>query len=270
MQITGIFIYPVKSLRGIALDVAKVEKRGLQYDRRWMLVDSQGIFISQREIPEMALLLTEITDQHLIIRHASKPIEPLFVPLQTPANAASIRVQVWNDTCDALVVSPTADHWLTETLQSPCHLVYMPDESVRPTDPNYSQPTDMVSFADGFPILIIGEASLGDLNQRLKEPVSMNRFRPNLVFSGGTPYVEESWQTFEIGNASFRAVKPCGRCEITTINQETAARGSEPLKTLASYRLAGKRILFGMNVCWNVDHDSEAILKIGDNIRPKE
>jgi uncharacterized protein YcbX len=270
MQITGIFIYPVKSLRGIALPSAKVEKRGLQYDRRWMLVDDKGMFFSQREIPEMALLTTEITENHLVISHATKSLESLLIDLKMPTNAEKLQVQVWDDTCDALLVSSAADAWLTEALQTPCRLVYMPDNSVRPTDPTYSQPTDMVSFADGYPILIIGEASLADLNQRLNESVPMNRFRPNLVFSGGTPYLEESWKTFEVGNANFRAVKPCGRCVITTINQETAERGSEPLKTLGTYRLAGKKILFGMNVCWNVDENANPIVTMGDTIKVQE
>ncbi len=268
IQITGIFIYPVKSLRGIARTSAKLEKRGFQYDRRWMLVDSAGVFISQREIPEMALLTTEITDTHLVIRHATKSFEPLFVPLQAPTHAEPLRVQVWDDTCDALAMSATADKWLTKALQATCRLVYMPDDSLRHTDPTYTQPTDIVSFADGYPILIIGEASMADLNQRLNEPVQMNRFRPSLIFSGGTPFAEDNWHTFQIGNLSFRGTKPCGRCIMTTINQETAEVGSEPLKTLASYRLAGKKILFGMNVCWNVQADTNAILTVGDEIMP--
>ncbi|MFN7117548.1 MAG: MOSC domain-containing protein [Saprospiraceae bacterium] len=267
MQITQINIYPVKSLRGITLHSTIVEPRGLQYDRRWMLVDEQGLFLTQREFPEMALLVTEINDHHLVIKHSYKSYEPLLIPLKATAPAERVRVQVWNDHCHALAVSPFADQWLSEVLQTPCRLVYMPDDSVRPTDPLYSQPSDMVSFADGFPILIIGEASLEDLNQRLKIPVPMNRFRPNLVFSGGKPYEEDTWKNFQIGNLHFRGTKTCGRCEITTIDQATAERGSEPLKTLASYRLEGKRILFGMNVCWNVEETTNACLSIGDSIK---
>lgn len=266
MKITGIFIYPVKSLRGIALQSAKVEARGLQYDRRWMIVDENGMFFTQREYPEMALLNTEITSEHLVIRHATKPVEPLKVLLQTPAESETIQVQVWDDTCPALIVSLEADKWLSEALQTPCRLVYMPDYSRRPTDPTYSQPNDIVSFADGYPILILGEASLADLNERLQDPVPMNRFRPNLVFSGGTPHEEDTWKNFQIGNLHFRGNKPCGRCAITTINQETGERGSEPLKTLSTYRLAGKKILFGMNVCWDANVVLEPMVKIGDEI----
>jgi len=266
MQISGIFIYPIKSLRGIALDSAKVEKRGLQYDRRWMIVDQQGLFISQREIPEMALLSTEITQSQLIIQHIKKSFDPLSIPLKPAADAEPITVQVWNDTCRALVVSAAADQWLSQVLQTPCRLVYMPDDSFRHTDIQYSQPTDIVSFADGYPILIIGEASLADLNQRLKTPVPMNRFRPNLVFSGGAPYEEDTWNVFKINQLSFRGTKPCGRCVMTTINQETAERGSEPLKTLSSYRLDGKKILFGMNVCWDEEAVAQSIITMGDKI----
>lgn len=266
MHISQINIYPIKSLRGIALHSAKVEPRGFQYDRRWMIVDSKGLFISQREVPEMTQLIPEITANQLIIKHATKPYTPLHLPLHPSASAELLHVQIWDDTCHALAVSTAADQWLSEALQTPCRLVYMPDDSFRPTDPQYSQPTDIVSFADGYPILIIGEASLQDLNQRLETPVPMNRFRPNLVFNGGAPYEEDAWKTFQIGGLSFRGIKPCGRCVITTINQENAERGSEPLKTLASYRLDGKKILFGMNVCWNVMASEAAILKIGDKI----
>lgn len=267
MQITGIFIYPVKSLKGIALDSAKVEKRGFQYDRRWMIVDQKGVFISQREIPEMALLAPEIKDNQLFIHHPTKSLTPLAISLEPAADAESIQVQIWDDSCQALLVSDAANQWLSATLQTPCRLVYMPDESLRSTDPKYSQATDIVSFADGYPMLIIGEASLADLNQRLKTPVPMNRFRPNVVFSGGAPYEEDTWKNFQIGESSFRGTKPCGRCIMTTINQETAERGSEPLKTLSSYRLQDKKILFGMNVCWNVEAGKEVIIKKGDLIK---
>lgn len=266
MQISGIFVYPVKSLGGIALHSAKVEARGLQYDRRWMIVDPNGMFLTQREYPEMTLLIPTIETDYLVIRHLTKPFAPLTIPLKTSLEAEPIQVQVFDDICTALVVNREADVWLSEALQTPCRLVYMPDHSRRPTDPAYSQSGDIVSFADGFPILIVGEASLEDLNQRLQTPVPMNRFRPNLVFSGGLRYEEDTWKNFKIGKLHFRGVKTCGRCAITTINQDTAERGSEPLKTLASYRLSGKRILFGMNVCWDVDEILEPMVKIGDEI----
>jgi hypothetical protein len=267
MQLSGIFIYPVKSLRGIALDVANVEPRGLQYDRRWMIVDNRGHFFTQRAFPEMVLLTTEITPEYLVIRHVTKNLAPLQIALQPAENATAQRVQIWDDMCKALTVSEVANEWLSEALDTRCQLVYMPDDCLRPTDPDFSKPDDIVSFADGFPILIIGQASLDDLNTRLQNPVPMNRFRPNLVFTGGAPYEEDAWKHFTIGDLHFRAVKPCARCVLTTVNQETAERGAEPLKTLSKYRLKNKNILFGMNVCRDMDAAKDVFVKRGDAIR---
>jgi len=267
MQLTGIFVYPVKSLRGISLSAAKVEKRGLQYDRRWMLTDENGNFFTQRAFPQMALLTTEITEDSLIIRHATKAFEPLQISLEPADGLKESVVQIWKDTCKSLIVSKLANEWLSEALETRCQLVYMPDDSVRPTNPNYSQPDDMVSFADGYPILIIGQASLDDLNTRLKNPVPMNRFRPNLVFTGGAPYEEDTWNDFQIGDLHFRAVKTCERCVITTVHQETGTiQSAEPLKTLSTYRMKGKNILFGMNVCWDVNGIIEPMVKLGESV----
>ncbi|MDX1943394.1 MAG: MOSC domain-containing protein [Saprospiraceae bacterium] len=267
MQLSEIFIYPVKSLRGISLQSARLEPRGLAYDRRWMLIDETGHFFTQREFPEMALLITSLTDKHLIIEHATKSLEKLLIPLKAPENQHAINVQIWDDNCKALLVSREADQWLSEALDTNCRIVYMPEDTQRFTDPTYSEPQDIVSFADGFPFLIIGQASLDDLNERLEEKIQINRFRPNFVFTGGAPFEEDSWKRFRIGDLSFRAVKPCARCQLTTIHPETATFGKEPLRTLSQYRLDGHKILFGMNVCWDVNNEYEPIIKIGDTIK---
>ena len=267
MQLSEIFIYPVKSLRGVSLNSAKVESRGLAYDRRWMIVADGGeTFFTQREFPEMALLTTELTDNHLIIRHSSKTLEALQIPLEMPKNGASLLVRIWDDTCQAITVSPKADAWLSEALGTPCQLVYMPDDSRRATDPKYSQDGDIVSFADGYPFLVIGQTSLDDLNKRLPEPVGIERFRPNFVFTGGAAYEEDHWKQFTIGNLNFRGVKKCARCQLTTVNPETGKFGKEPLRTLGQYRLEGHKILFGMNAIWDINNKIEPIIKIGDQI----
>lgn len=267
MQLSEIFIYPVKSLRGISLTSAKVEPRGLAYDRRWMIVADGGeTFFTQREFPEMALLTTELTDNHLIIRHLNKPMGILQIPLEMPTNGEPITVRIWDDVCRAITVSKEANKWLSEALQTPCQLVYMPDDSRRPTDPKYSQDGDIVSFADGYPFLVIGQASLDDLNTRLPEPVGMERFRPNFVFKHGAAYEEDHWKQFTIGNLNFRGVKKCARCQLTTVNPETGTFGKEPLRTLGQYRLEGHKILFGMNAIWDINNEIEPVIKIGDQI----
>lgn len=249
--LTAIFTYPIKSLGGIALQTALVQPRGLQYDRRWMLVDEQGLFVSQREVAELALLGTAIEPPFLIVFSKKNPARRVHIPLEPPvSDMPETTVQVWDDRCPARVHDPTINAWFSETLGTPLRLVFMPDTTVRPTDPQYA-PADLpVSFSDGFPYLLIGQASLDDLNARLAQPLPMNRFRPNFVFAGGTPYEEDTWQDFAIGDVRFRGVKPCARCIVTTTDQETGQRGAEPLKTLATYRKQGHRILFGQNVIW--------------------
>lgn len=267
MKITAIYLYPVKSLAGILLQEATAEKRGLEHDRRWMLVDAEGKFISQRELPEMTLLQPSIENGHLAIRHREKPMEPLFIPLDPASYGKARTVTVWDDTCAAVHVSEEADAWFREALNTPCHLVYMPDTSVRPVSPDYALPGDMVSFADGYPFLIIGEPSMAFLNSKLETPLSIRRFRPNFVFSGNAPHEEDEWKNFTIGSVRFRGTKPCGRCQIPTIDQETSIQGKEPSATLAKYRRFGNKINFGMNVCLN---GAPGIVRVGEEVVVEE
>ncbi len=269
MILSQIFIYPVKSLRGIALEQVHLEARGPAFDRRWMVVSPTGEFFTQRECPEMALIHTALTARHLELEHLHKPLGKVQIPLQPPPDSLPQRVQIWDDACLALRVSRDADAWLSEALERPCHLVYMPDDTQRPTDPFYSRPEDIVSFADGFPYLIIGQASLDELNTRLEVPIIMQRFRPNFVFTGGTPFEEDTWSHFSIGNQSFRGVKTCARCQLTMIDPDTAQMGKEPLRTLSQYRRVGHRILFGMNACWDAHHSDAPIIRVGDPVSPK-
>lgn len=264
MLLSEIFIYPIKALGGIALPAATVEPRGLQYDRRWMLVDEFGMFFTQREIPELTFFQTEIKDSFLIIKREG--MGALAVPLEMEEHPASIPVQIWEDHCMALPLQKEVDDWFCEALQRKCRLVYMPDSTHRQTDLKYSQPGEIVSFADGYPFLIIGQASLEDLNARLQHKITIHRFRPNFVFTGGTPFEEDTWKRFSIGKLHFRAVKPCARCQVITVDLQTATFGKEPLRTLSSYRLDGHKILFGMNVCWDIENNEDPRVRIGDAI----
>ncbi|GGK66971.1 MOSC domain-containing protein [Rufibacter glacialis] len=247
LVLSEIYIYPIKSLGGISLTSAEVEERGLQYDRRWMLIDDSGIFLTQRKIAEMALLQVALSPEGLLVTHKSRVLAPLLVPYEANSTRSTL-VTIWDDICFAFIVSPEANAWFSEALGINCRLVYMPENSIRLIDPNYAKHNEKVSFSDGYPFLIIGQESLNDLNARLTDPVPMNRFRPNFVFTGGQPYAEEQWKTFKIGNVLFYGAKPCGRCNVTTIDQDTAQAGKEPLQTLASYQSKGNKVIFGMNL----------------------
>ncbi|HWV32910.1 MAG TPA: MOSC N-terminal beta barrel domain-containing protein [Dyadobacter sp.] len=261
MTLSEIWVYPVKSLGGIRLTKALTEERGLQYDRRWMIIDEENVFITQRAHLKMALIDVALLDDGLKIFLRADPADFVLVPYE-PVTALPVTVQVWDDATEALTVSDEADSWLSRQLDMKLRLVAMPDSTERKADPRYARHNENVSFADGFPYLVISQASLDDLNGRLAEPIEMRRFRPNFVISGTEPFAEDQWKHIAIGNLRFEVVKPCARCVLTTINPETAEKGAEPLKTLATYRRNGNKILFGQNV--TVRDFGE--LKVGDRI----
>jgi uncharacterized protein len=245
--LSEINIYPVKSLGGISLTSAIIEERGLQYDRRWMLVDENNQFMTQRKIHKMALIKMQISAAYLQASMVNMP--DLRIPF-APQTSERITVTIWDDTCQAVVVSKEVNEWFSEALQIPCRLVYMPDDSIRPVDHTYAKNNEFVSFADAYPFLLIGQASLEDLNQRLSQAVPMNRFRPNLVATTSIPFEEDQWKSIRIGETLFHLLKPCARCVLTTIDQQTGMAGKEPLKTLSSYRTTNNKVLFGQNLIW--------------------
>jgi uncharacterized protein YcbX len=247
MYLSEIWIYPVKSLGGIRLTEAFAEEKGLQHDRRWMIVDADNKFLTQRAFPKMALIHVGISLKGLVLGNANDPLNELTIPFE-PVTAKPVSVTVWDDTVQAVTVSDEADAWLTEQLGQNVTLVMMPESTRRPADPRYAIHGEAVSFADGFPFLLISQSSLDDLNSRLSEPITMKRFRPNFVVSGTDPFSEDSWKSIAIGNLSFDIVKPCARCVLTTINPDTGEKGAEPLKTLATFRRVNNKILFGQNV----------------------
>lgn len=259
LRLSEIWIYPIKGLGGIRLKSAKVFPKGLQYDRRFMLVDENGIFMTQRILPTMALFKVSLIGDQLFIHFNNEFIN---VPV-TPPGQLGKTVQIWDDTVTAHEVGENFNEWFSSRLSLNCKLVYFPESNPRPVDPKYKVNDEHVSLADAYPFLIIGQSSLDDLNDRLKETLPMNRFRPNFVFTGGTPFEEDTWRNFSIGSNHFVGVKPCARCAVPTINQETAEKGIEPTRTLATYRAWNNKIYFGQNLV-ALDH---TLVAEGDVIR---
>lgn len=251
ITLSEIWIYPIKSLGGIRLASATVMPKGLRYDRRWMLIDEQGVFITQRVHSKMAFFKLSISDDLFTIRYKD---EVIHLPANAPASLNPISAMLWDDTIEVNEVLGNYSEWFSDRLGIHCRLVYFPEENQRLVDEQYRLDNDQVSLADGYPFLIIGQGSLDDLNSRLDKPVPMNRFRPNFVFTGGKPYEEDNWRNFKIGKNRFVGVKPCGRCVLTTVNQDTAEKGIEPLATLSTYRKFNNKIHFGQNLI-AIDND---------------
>jgi hypothetical protein len=257
--VSELWIYPVKSCRGIALDHADVGLRGIRWDRHWMIVDDAGQFLTQRQRPAMALVRTALAPDGLQLE--APGLGPLKVPYA--AGEGRLTVKIWGDEIDACAVSAAADRWVSEALGSPCRLVRFPDDRARAVDPAFGRPGDETAFSDGFPLLLIGQGSLDDLNARLASPLSMRRFRPNVVSRGGAPYAEDGWRQIRLSAVACRVVKPCSRCAITTVDPERGVRdGAEPLEALATYRRRNGKVYFGQNVI----PDDAGQVRVGDAI----
>jgi len=261
-QLSGIYIYPVKSLAGIRFDRWPVAPTGFRYDRKWMLVDADGLFLSQRKLPRMALIKTALAGNELVL---SAPGMGSLALSLLPADGEWLEVTVWHDRCRARAVSNTADRWFSRFLDQNCRLVYLPDESIRPVDPNYGAGTDHTAFSDGFPFLLISENSLALLNQEMGLNLSTERFRPNLVIAGCAGYEEDTWREIRIGDIDFRLPKPCSRCAVPTIDPDSAETGKEPLVTLNRTRKWRNKVYFGQNAL----HDRCGELAVGDSVHIK-
>lgn len=260
LTLTGIRYYPIKSLAGITRTRATVLAKGLEYDRRWMLVDENGVFMTQRVHGEMALFGVEESREGFVVTFDG---DAITLPYEQGEANYPFDVQIWDDRVKAFEVNPAFSSWFSEKLGMSCRLVAFPESNPRQIEVPFAAPGENVSLADAFPLLLIGESSLEDLNARLKEPLGMNRFRPNLVFSGGAPYEEDTWRDFSISGKQFRGTKRCARCVLTTINPLTGQKGAEPLKTLATYRRENNKIYFGQNViARSLDE-----IKVGDTIQ---
>jgi uncharacterized protein YcbX len=256
--LASIHIHPVKSLGGFAVQQVRLTDRGLEHDRRWMLVDPQGRFLSQRECPEMACLHTTPAAEGFTVTDVRNG-SVLHLPWELKSGPP-VHAQVWNDAVDLLLADHGVHGWFSEALQRPVRLAFMPQRTVRITDRSYAEVP--VALNDAFPALIISQASLDDLNARLATPVPMERFRPNLVIAGGAAFQEDAWRTVWIGPVRFHLVKPCARCVIPNTDQRTGVRLKEPLRTLAGYRTVGNMVLFGMNATF----DAPGPLHVGDPV----
>lgn len=247
IKVSQLYIYPIKSLGGISLSSVNVTDRGFEYDRRWMLIDHNNRFLTQREFTSMALLQVQLLADGLKVFHKQDENNFIIVPF-APLKNERLATDIWGIACNPLLVSDEADKWFSAALNISCRLVYMDDDTQVKIDERYNIDNSLTSFSDGFPILMISEASLNDLNSKATEALPVNRFRPNLVISDANAFEEDSMKEFVINDIHFYGVKPSSRCVLTTIDQNTAAKGKEPLKTLAAYRNMNNKIYFGENV----------------------
>lgn len=252
MHVASLHLYPLKSCAPLDVDALDVTPRGPAGDRRWLIVDDAGTFVTARQRPEVVGIRARPETGGLVLDAPGMPTLRVEAP---PEDAPRTTVTIWRDRVDAPRCDPAVDAWLSRYLGIAAHLVHMDERVRRPVDPAYSQPGDVVSFADAFPLLVISQAALDGLNARLARPVPMARFRPNLVVAGAPAHAEDGWRRVRIGEVELEAVKPCTRCVFTTVDPATMTRDpdGEPLRTLATYRrtpaesgLTG--VVFGMNL----------------------
>ncbi len=249
IEISELAIYPVKSCAQLQVTAAKVDSFGLHMDRRWMVVDDRGKFLTQRQLASMCLISVSLIDNGVILN--APDMSPCAVTVTNLERTQ--QVIVWDDQCNGMDCGDEVANWLSTLLQQACRLVYFPEEEFRQVDLDFAQQGDRTAFSDGFPFLLISEASLQDLNTRILQAGSqasleMRRFRPNIVVKGCEAFAEDKWKKIKVGDIVLRVVKPCKRCVIPTIDPDTGIKGDEPLKTLRTYRKQDKKILFGQNV----------------------
>lgn len=258
--------YPVKSCRGEDLEACEVEPWGLLGDRRWMIVGPSGEVVTAREENRLVLVDPRLTEDGLRLRGPG--LTDLMV--ERPVDERLVEVEIWHDRVLARLADVRAGEWFSEAIGRPVRLVYLDDPRRRPVDQRYAEAGDTVSFADGFPLLVVTEASLEQLNvwiaagpQSADGPLPMTRFRPSLVISGAEPFAEDSWRRIRVGEVVFRVVKPCARCVLTTVDPDTGLRTKEPLVTLARHRKIDGKLLFAMNA---IPETPYGVVRVGDQV----
>jgi uncharacterized protein YcbX len=264
VKIDALYVHPIKSCAPVAVNEARVTRRGLEHDRRWMVADSDGKFLSQRTLPELALVHIAIDGERYVVRRQGRPA--LLLPLRHD-DGAGVDVEVWGDHVRALRHDHGSD-WFSRLVGGDVQLVFMPDDTRRPVDPDYARADDIVNFADGFPLLVVNRASLEALGRDAGIDVDVRRFRPNVVVTGAAAWAEDDWRALAVGDGSnaltLRTPKPCARCSIPGVDPETAAITKEPLRTLAKLRTRDNQAWFGINAI----PDGEGRLRVGDSVRP--
>jgi hypothetical protein len=257
MRVHSLFLYPVKSLAGIAVDSFELDQFGPAGDRRWMLVDDECQFVTQRTLPQLALVQPSLgADGEVSITLPGQP------PIALQTSGENLSVRVWRDWVQGQVGCDAASGAISRFCGLSLRFVFMPDSSFRQVQTNLATERRRVSFADGYPLLVTNTASLVELNERLAVTVDMRHFRPNIVVDGAAAWLEDNWQAVTIGEGSYRVLNPCSRCVMTTVNPDTGEKAAsvQPLRTLATYRRTADGIMFGMNAI----HDSPCRLSVGD------
>jgi uncharacterized protein len=262
LHITGLFVYPVKSCRGIALQEAQLDRRGIVHDREFLVVDEENVFLTQRTVPQLATIETELHQQHLVLRAAAAG--QVEVPLAIDGSAPPVQreVQIFKDRVVADDCGDEAAEWFSSALGRKCRLVRLGSAFVRQVAPAGIAAAD-IPFTDEFPLHLTAEESLADLNRRLDEPLPMSRFRPSIVVRGAEPYAENTWRSLRDQQVQFRFATPCYRCSVTMTDQQTGTRGSEPLRTLATYRRGeAGGVMFGQYLI----HSGPGTLRVGETL----
>lgn len=259
-RVSTIHIYPIKSCAPWTRDEAVVEPRGLAGDRRWMIADAQGRFLTARQHPRLTLVRAEPDGEALELAAPGRP----SLTLRSPLSGPRIEATVWKNVVQARAADAAADAWISGFLGQPARFVHMDAECVRSVSPDYGRPGDEVSFADGYPLLLISQAALDQLNAKLARAVPMLRFRPSLVVTGTLPHAEDGWKRIRVGEVEFDVVKPCTRCVFTTVDFERGEfdPSGEPLRTLTTYRRTPKGVTFGQNLIPR----GTGVVRVGDAV----
>lgn len=257
-KVLSIHVYPIKSLGGISLQQAQADTAGFKYDRRWMLVDGENNFMSQRKTPRLCMFQQRFEKDQLIVSHKGSEVR---MPLEQAEGSLEV-FKIWHHDTKAFEVDPAVSAWFERELQMKCRLVRMNEAHYRLSAENGDL---KMSLADGYPYLFLGTESLAFLNSKLDEAVDMNRFRPNIVYQTAKAHEEDQLNVFGLGEAEFKGSHPCGRCVMVGVDQTTGISAQEPLRTLNTYRKVAddNRVNFGMNVFCN----EAGIVKVGDSIR---
>lgn len=260
LRVDALFRYPLKSAAGDSCESVALDRFGVVDDRRWMIVGPPGSPLTQRELPRLALLRAWGGASGLRLQWEEGPAIEVECPRpQAPREA----VVIWGHRLLLPRASTASATWLTERLGTEASLLYMPDDVDRPVNPRYARQGDRTALTDGYPLHLLGSGSMADLNSRLDSEVGIERFRPNIYVEGSSPFEEDSWSEIEIGDVTFRVVKPCPRCAVTTVDPQSGVRGKEPLATLSTYRKTVDGVMFGQNVI----HDSPGRIRVGDPVR---
>lgn len=264
MRVTELWVYPVKSLAGQLVSEAQLEVRGFENDRRWMLVDENGRFISQREHAHLARWQAAVDGNDLVLTQLDTNTQ-IRVPNAKAETGEKVQVQIWNDEVTARLVDTVPDKVLAVAFGFPCRLVYMAPDSQRPVDERYARAGEEVSFADGYPYLVTTTGSLTALEKENEKDLSMRRFRPNIVVDEAEAFVEDEWKNLTIGNQPFRLPKPCARCIVITIDPDTTVKDPSVFASLADIHKEDRKVLFGMNACWEGIMSGK--LRVGDAVK---